>query len=170
MLAQSGRRHCRERRVNDCCGCDDSNVTDPGIEQIAELLRERNAIDERLAKIVSRPMTAGHLGEWLAARIFGIELEPTAVKTAFDGRFTSGQLQGRTVNVKWHLKRENLLDLYLFGAKQVRTELSTRGVRIGTASSVRATQWESAEIYPRPNNALITIEPQQVALLRLFAL
>jgi hypothetical protein len=86
-------------------------VADPKIEQIAELLRERNAIDEKIAKIISRPMTAGHFGEWLAARIFGIELEPTAVTAAFDGRFTWGHLQGRTVNVKWYLKREGPLDL-----------------------------------------------------------
>lgn len=86
-------------------------MTDPEIEQVAELLHERNAIDEKIAKIISRPMTAGHLGEWLAAKIFGIELEPTAVTAAFDGRFTSGHLQGRTVNVKWYLKREGLLDL-----------------------------------------------------------
>jgi hypothetical protein len=178
-------------------------VTDPKIEQIAELLRERNAIDGKVAKIISRPMTAGHLGEWLAARIFGIEIEPTAVTAAFDGRFTSGRLQGRTVNVKGYLKREGLLDLtqsetldyylvltgpasaalssrggtrpwciesvYVFDARQVLTELTARGVRTGTASSVRATQWDTAEIYPRPNNPLITVEPKQAALLRLFA-
>jgi hypothetical protein len=179
-------------------------VTDPTIERIAELLRERNAIDEKIAKIISRPMTAGHLGEWLAARIFGIELEPTAVTAAFDGRFTSGHVQGRTVNVKWYLKREGVLDLiksetldyylvltgpasaalssrggtrpwciesvYLFDAKQVVSELSARGVSTGTASSVRTTQWDRAEIYPRPNNQLITVEPRQAELLRLFAL
>jgi len=34
-----------------------------------------------------------------------------AVAPAFDGRFSSGALQGRTVNVKWYLKREGLLDV-----------------------------------------------------------
>lgn len=178
------------------------SVTDPEIEQIAGLLRERNAIDAKIAKIISRPMTAGHLGEWLAARIFRIELEPTAVTAAFDGRFTSGPLQGRRVNVKWYLKREGVLDMTksetldyylvltgpataalssrggirpwciesvcLFDAKQLLTELSSRGVRTGTASSVRNTQWDAAEIYPRPNNPLITVEPEQAALLQLF--
>lgn len=61
-------------------------MTDAEIDQIAELVRERNEIDEKIAKIISRPMTAGHLGEWLAARIFGIDLQPTAVTAAFDGR------------------------------------------------------------------------------------
>jgi hypothetical protein len=110
-------------------------VTGPKIEQIAELLRERNAIDEKVAKIISRPMTAGNLGEWLAARIFGIELEPTAVTAAFDGRFTSGHLRGRTVNVKWYLKREGVLDMtksetldyYLVLTGPTSAALSSRG-------------------------------------------
>ena len=110
-------------------------MLDPEIEQIAALLRERNAIDEKIAKMIARPMTAGHLGEWLAARIFGIELEVSAVTAAFDGRFTSGPLQGRTVNVKWYLKREGVLDLtksealdyYLVLTGPASAALSSRG-------------------------------------------
>jgi hypothetical protein len=75
------------------------------------LLRERNAIDKKIAAIIGRPMTAGHLGEWIAATIFGITLEQSAAAAAFDGRFASGPLQGRSVNVKWYLKREGLIDL-----------------------------------------------------------
>jgi len=81
------------------------------LEQIAQLLRERNTIDEMIAKIIGRPMVSGHLGEWIAARVFQIELEPTAVAPGIDGRFTSGSLQGRTVNVKSSLKREGVLDI-----------------------------------------------------------
>jgi hypothetical protein len=77
---------------------------------VAALLRERNRVDDRIAAIIHRPMTAGHLGEWLAAEIFDIGLEASAVAAAIDGRFRSGSLQGRTVNVKWYLKREGLLD------------------------------------------------------------
>ncbi len=55
-------------------------------------------------------MTSGHLGEWIAAEIFDIELEPSAVAAGIDGRFRSGALQGRAVNVKWYLKREGVLD------------------------------------------------------------
>src|SRR5690242_4625709 len=57
-----------------------------------------------------RPMTSGHLGEWIAAQVFDIELEESAVAAGIDGRFRSGPLRGRTVNVKWYLKREGLLD------------------------------------------------------------
>jgi hypothetical protein len=177
-------------------------MADPEVAQIADLLRERNAIDEKIAKTIQRPMTAGHLGEWIVARIFGVELESSAVTAAIDGRFTSGPLHGRTINVKWYLKREGLLDLthsdaldyylvltgpaspalssrggtrpwciesvYLFDAKQVLSELRARGVKTGTASSLRAAQWAAAEIYPR-HNPLVTVGPEQAALLQLFA-
>jgi restriction endonuclease Mrr len=178
-------------------------MPDPQMQEIAELLRERNAIDEKIAAIIKRPMTAGHLGEWVAARIFGIQLESSAVAAAIDGRFVSGPLRDRTVNAKWYLKREGLLDVthsdaldyylvltgpasaalssrgatrpwciasvYLFDAKQVLGELRARGVKTGTATSARAGQWAAAEIYPRASNALLTVGPEQVALLRLFA-
>ncbi|WP_063826673.1 hypothetical protein [Parafrankia discariae] len=81
------------------------------LERIAGSLQQRNALDAQIAAVIDRPMTAGHLGEWIAARVFGVELEPSATATAIDGRFTSGPLQGRTVNVKLYLKRENLLDV-----------------------------------------------------------
>jgi hypothetical protein len=57
------------------------------------------------------PVVAGHLGEWIAAQIFDIELESSAVAKAIDGRFRSGPLAGKTVNVKWYGKEEALLDV-----------------------------------------------------------
>lgn len=70
------------------------------MSRIAELLRQRNSIDSEIAHIIGRPMTAGHLGEWIAAQIFDIELETSAVAAALDGRFNTGPLRGKTVNVK----------------------------------------------------------------------
>ena len=110
---------------------------------IAQLLQERNKIDEQIASVIHRPMTAGHLGEWLAAEIFDIELEPSAVATALDGRFRSGPLRGRTVNVKWYLRSEGLLDLtlsdeldeYLVMTGPVSAALSSRGQTRPSASS-----------------------------------
>jgi len=81
------------------------------LRAVAYLLRERNAIDAQIAAIIGRPMTAGHLGEWIAGQIFGIQLERSAATAAVDGRFTTGELRGRTVNVKWYLKREGVLDV-----------------------------------------------------------
>lgn len=85
---------------------------DATMERIAGLLRERNAIDDQIAAVIHRPMTSGHLGEWIASRIFDIELESSAVAAGIiDGRFRSGSLQSRTVNIKWYLKREGMLDI-----------------------------------------------------------
>lgn len=86
-------------------------MVDRQLEELAEMLRERNVIDARIGQLINRPMTAGHAGEWIASRIFDIELEPSAVAKAIDGRFRTGPLAGRSVNVKWYLKREGLLDM-----------------------------------------------------------
>lgn len=86
-------------------------MDDDKVGHIARLLRERNAIDDTIAGIIQRPMTSGHLGEWIAAQVFDIELEHSAAAAAIDGRFCSGPLTGRTVNVKWYLKQEGALDM-----------------------------------------------------------
>jgi hypothetical protein len=103
--------------------------------RIAEWLEERNRIDGQIAEVINRPMTSGHLGEWIAAQIFDIELESTATATAVDGRFRSGPLEGRTVNVKWYLQREGVLDMtaaetldeYLVMTGPVSAAASSRG-------------------------------------------
>jgi hypothetical protein len=87
---------------------------DESIAHIAALLRERNTIDASIAKIIDRPVTAGHLGEWIASRIFDIALEGSAATQGFDGRFRSGALGGCTVNIKWYMKRTGLLDTAAF--------------------------------------------------------
>lgn len=78
---------------------------------VADLLKQRNAIDDQIAAIIKRPMLTGCLGEWIAARVFYIDLEASGIAKALDGRFRSGPLAGRTVNVKWYPKREGLVDL-----------------------------------------------------------
>jgi hypothetical protein len=105
------------------------------ISLVASLVRERNAIDAKLAQIMHRPMASGHLGEWLASQIFDIELEKSAVTRGWDGRFRSGPLHDRTVNIKWYLKREGMLDTvqsttldcYLVLAGPASAAISSRG-------------------------------------------
>lgn len=86
-------------------------MVDEALSELAALLAERNTIDARIGALINRPMTAGHAGEWIASRISDIELEPSATTKAIDGRFRTGPLAGRSVNVKWYLKRENVLDM-----------------------------------------------------------
>ena len=81
------------------------------VEELAALIRERNAIDHRIAKIIGRPPVSGHLGDWVAAAIFGIELEASATAKAVDGSFKVGPLAGQTVNIKSYGKQEGLLDI-----------------------------------------------------------
>lgn len=81
------------------------------LARVAALIAKRNAVDAEIGAITGRPVVAGHLGEWIAAQVFDIELEPSAVAKGIDGRFTSGPLAGRSVNVKWYGKREGNLDL-----------------------------------------------------------
>ena len=81
------------------------------IERLAEVLSEMNAIGNRITDITGRPATIGHTGEYIASRIFDIELEESASAKAIDGWFRSGKLAGRTVNIKWYGKLEYMLDI-----------------------------------------------------------
>ena len=84
---------------------------DVELGELAALLRERNALDARLGRLLDRPVNTGHIGEWIAARIFDIELEEAANVAGYDGHFTTGVLVGKTVNVKAYGKFESLLDI-----------------------------------------------------------
>jgi hypothetical protein len=86
-------------------------VDEDALARAAALLSERNVIDGKLAELIGRPMASGHLGEWLGAKIFDIELEASATAAGYDGRFRSGPRRGRAVNIKWYQKREGSLDI-----------------------------------------------------------
>ena len=174
-------------------------MNDAQVRQIADLLRTRNDIDEKISAIIHRPMLTGHLGEWIAEQLFGIDLESSAATLAIDGRFASGPLRGRTVNVKWRSRRKGPLavsasetvDYYLVltgpqappGSSRGITlplciksvylfdakRLRAVGVKPGGASSVPRAEWELAEIYPHARNSLLQVQPEQAELLRLFA-
>jgi len=113
-----------------------STVDVGAIRRVAELVARRNAIDAAIAQIIGRPVASGHLGEWLAAAIFDIALEESASARGIDGRFRSGALQGRTVNIKWYLAHQGLLDMnesaaldyYLVLAAPLSAAGSSRGI------------------------------------------
>lgn len=84
---------------------------DAELAELAALLRERNALDARLGRLLDRPVNTGSIGEWIAARIFNIELAAAANVAGYDGHFTTGVLAGRTVNVKAYTKHESVLDI-----------------------------------------------------------
>ena len=78
---------------------------------LAELIRERNANEGAITGIIGRPALLGHIGEYIASRIFDIELEKSATNPGSDGRFRSGPLADTSVNVKCYPKRDGLLDI-----------------------------------------------------------
>lgn len=173
------------------------------LERVAGLIAQRNAIDAQIGGIIERPVVAGHLGEWIAAEVFDIRLEASAVAKAIDGRFTAGSLAGRTVNIKLYGKREGLLDIvddptveyylvmtgprggavssrggtsailieavYLFEAGPLLDALRARNVRIGNATSVVASLWDAAEVFPTQINQAIQLSVQQQEALSLFS-
>jgi hypothetical protein len=81
------------------------------LTQLAALIHERNALEERITAITHRPAAIGHLGEFIAAQIFQIELVHSASQKSIDGYFKAGLLAGASVNIKWYAKGESLLDI-----------------------------------------------------------
>jgi hypothetical protein len=78
---------------------------------LANLIKEKNAVDNRIAAIIGRPAQVGHAGECIASAIFDIKLHQSASHRGSDGEFASGPLAGKTVNIKWYLKRDGLVAL-----------------------------------------------------------
>ena len=81
------------------------------LEELASLLSEMNSIGNKISGITQRPATIGHTGEYIASKIFDIELEESASAKGIDGHFRSGQLVGKSVNIKWYSKLEYMLDI-----------------------------------------------------------
>jgi hypothetical protein len=73
---------------------------DERLVELAGLLRDRDEIEQRIAVITGRSARQGDVGEFIAARVFDIELAPNAAQAGHDGWFRSGHLAGRSVNVK----------------------------------------------------------------------
>jgi len=133
----------------------------------------------------------------VAARVFGIALETSGSHPGYDGVFQTGPLAGKTVNIKTYSRHESVLDIsphpadyylvltgppgqarilpwvidsvFLFDRKQLVAVLTTRGIKIGVATSVRKSDWETARIFPSGPFSPFPLTQRQTALLGLFA-
>jgi hypothetical protein len=167
------------------------------LAELAQLIKARNAIDDLIAGSIKRPALVGHMGEYIASRVFDIKLCDSATNQAIDGVFSSGALVGKSVNIKYYGKEEHLLDItpkvlpdfylvltgakgqptslkgktrpfainsvFLFEAKQLIEVLKLRKVKIGVATSVVSSLWDSARIYPNEDGVLnLTEERRQL--------
>jgi hypothetical protein len=81
------------------------------LTQLAEELRNKNLVDNKIAMLTGRPCERGHTGEFIASIVFGITLESAANAKDYDGKFTVGTLAGKTVEIKWYGKLEFMLDI-----------------------------------------------------------
>jgi hypothetical protein len=90
---------------------DDSVGAGGVLVQLARLLRKRNIIEREIAQLIGRPAERGHIGEFIASRVFDIELHQSASHKATDGFFRSGPFAGRSVNIKCYGRQEGILDV-----------------------------------------------------------
>ena len=169
----------------------------PDLERLAELIRIKNNADAAIAELIGRPCAPGNIGEFVAARIFGIRLMPAGSHPGYDGVFTAGSLTGKTVNIKTYSRHESVLDIsphpcdyylvltgpagqarvlpwvidsvFLFQRDELLTTLAARGVKIGAATSVRKTDWETARIFPAQPTAPLQLSESQLAQLSMFS-
>ena len=81
------------------------------LEELAKLLSKRNSIDEEIGAIIGRPALTGHVGEYIASQVFNIELSDSASEKSIDGYFRSGNLVGRSVNIKYYTVKGSILDI-----------------------------------------------------------
>ena len=79
------------------------------LTQLADFIKPRNSVARDIAALIGRPAQIGHIGEYVASRIFHIVLEESAAHKGSDGRFSDAPLKGCTVNIKWYAMREGLL-------------------------------------------------------------
>ena len=70
------------------------------LEHLAELIRAKNEADLSIARLLGRPALFGNIGEFVAARVFSIDLMPSGSHAGYDDIFCVPPLAGRTVNMK----------------------------------------------------------------------
>lgn len=79
--------------------------------QLAKLIDTRNRTERDITALIGRPAAIGHIGEYIASRVFTIVLEESASHKGSDGYFSDGPLKGQTVNIKWYALQEGILDI-----------------------------------------------------------
>jgi hypothetical protein len=168
----------------------------PDLERLAELIQIKNNADAAIAELIGRPSAPGNIGEFVAARVFAIQLMTSGSHPGYDGKFTNGLLAGKTVNIKTYSRHQSVLDIsahpcdyYLVltgpaGAHPALghrlrvpvpargaavSALTARGIKIGVATSVRKADCEAAWIFPRPQAPRLQLTESQLAQLTLFS-
>ena len=103
------------------------------VRQLSSMVNQRNAIDNDIATLIGRPAHLGHIGEFVAATIFDIDLFESAVTKGCDGLFSSGRLKGRSVDIKYMSTESGLLNMTLEDPPDF--YLALTGPRVAASSS-----------------------------------
>lgn len=169
----------------------------PDLERLAELVRIKNNADAAIAELIGRPSSPGNIGEFVAARVFAVQLMTSGSHPGYDGVFTAGPLADKTVNIKTYSRHESVLDIsphpcdcylvltgpagqarvlpwvidsvFLFQREELLAVLTARGVKIGAATSITKAGWEAARVFPPPQAPRLQLSDSQVAQLALFS-
>ena len=75
------------------------------------VLSAKNKADAAIAELMGRSSAPGNVGEFVAARVFAIELMPSGAHLGYDGMFATGPLAGQTVNIRAYCRHEYVLDI-----------------------------------------------------------
>jgi hypothetical protein len=105
------------------------------LAQLAKLIKIRNQTEIDITNLIGRPAQIGHIGEFIASKVFNTSLQESASYKGIDGYFTSGSLINRSVNIKWYAKLERILDIninalpdyYLVVVGPLSTKMNSRG-------------------------------------------
>jgi len=92
------------------------------LKDLADLIHQRNEIEMRIGDILGRPVHPGHFGEYVASRIFNIQLHTNASHKRSDGLFTSGPLLGKSVNIKFYTRG---MDFWISWPAMIRCSMLT---------------------------------------------
>ena len=79
------------------------------LQELASLIKERNAVENAIAGLIGRPAHPGHVGEFVASGIFDIALPESAVNRGNAGHFRNGPLAGKSVNIKKYSLHQGVL-------------------------------------------------------------
>ncbi len=167
------------------------------LRSLAKLVKMRNDVARKISKKIDTPALIGNVGEYIAARVFGITLETSRTNTGIDGKFKWGALGGLTVNVKMYTipkvldinhdapadiylvlagsrdQSGKLLpwcihNVYLFDYKELKKDFTVNDRKIKREMSLRKELWTQAEIYPEKRNHRTILSPNQRKMLFLF--
>lgn len=81
------------------------------LQELAKLIQKRNLLECEITTLIGRPAALGHIGEFIASKIFHIALQESASHKSIDGYFIEGDLKGKSVDIKWYARLEGILDI-----------------------------------------------------------